>query len=84
MPHTPRVRPPLQWRSNCLHGWAESGGEWLPNETWTVFPTPLGMGSTWDRTIVRAAGRVTAGACAPNYRYSRDVTTTYGIHNMLL
>ena len=48
------------WRSNCLHGWSASGGDWLPNETWSVLPTSLGMGSTWDRTMVRAAGRVTA------------------------
>jgi beta-glucosidase-like glycosyl hydrolase len=48
------------WRSNCLHGWAASGGNWLPNETWTVFPEPMGMGATWDRDLVRGAGRITA------------------------
>ena len=30
------------WRSNCLHGWALSGGDWPEGITWTVFPTPLG------------------------------------------
>jgi beta-glucosidase len=48
------------WRSNCLHGWAASGGNWLPNETWTVFPEPMGMGATWDRDLIRGAGRITA------------------------
>ena len=30
------------WRSNCLHGWAKSGGQWPEGVFWTNFPTPLG------------------------------------------
>ena len=30
------------WRSNCLHGWALSGGKWPENISWTNFPMPLG------------------------------------------
>ena len=48
------------WRSNCLHGWAASGGHWLHNLTWTVFPAPIGLGATFDVNLVNAIGRVTA------------------------
>lgn len=51
---------PYNYRSNCVHGWAASGGAWLPNETWTDFPTPLGLGATWDPTLMRAVGGVTS------------------------
>lgn len=40
-------------------GWAASGGNWLPNETWTNFPTPMGLGAAWDRKLMRSAGIVT-------------------------
>ena len=30
------------WRSNCLHGWALSGGQWPEGISWTNFPMPLG------------------------------------------
>ena len=60
-PAIPRLNiSSYNWRSNCLHGWAASGGAWLPNETWTVFPTPLALGATWDADLVRTVGRVTA------------------------
>ena len=48
------------WRSNCVHGWSLSGGNWLKNETWTVFPAPLTLGASWDRNLMRAVGIVTS------------------------
>src|SRR5438128_1860121 len=51
---------PYNWRSNCVHGWAESGGAWLKNETWTVFPTPLALGASFNRDIVRGVGGVSS------------------------
>jgi len=48
------------WRSNCLHGWAESGGpDWL-GLTWTVFPAPINLAATFNRTLVLQAGQVTS------------------------
>lgn len=39
------------WRSNCLHGWALSGGKWPPGITWTNFPTPLGKELIFKKII---------------------------------
>jgi beta-glucosidase len=48
------------WRSNCAHGWTESGGpDWL-GYTWTVFPAPIGMAATFDKDLVLKAGQVTS------------------------
>eukprot|EP00823_Brevimastigomonas_motovehiculus_P003768 TRINITY_DN233_c0_g3_i1.p1 TRINITY_DN233_c0_g3~~TRINITY_DN233_c0_g3_i1.p1 ORF type:complete len:846 (+),score=181.20 TRINITY_DN233_c0_g3_i1:96-2633(+) len=52
--------PAYNWRSNCVHGWAKSGGKWSANETWTVFPTPLMLAASWDRSLMRIVGSVTA------------------------
>ena len=48
------------WRSNCLHGWALSGGpDWL-GYTWTVFPVPIGLAATFDRNLVLQVAQVTS------------------------
>jgi len=47
------------WRSNCLHGWSKSGGSW-GNLHWTVFPAPIGLGATFDTTLLNMAGKVTS------------------------
>ena len=47
------------WRSNCLHGWSKSGGSW-GNLHWTVFPAPIGLGASFDTTLLNMAGRVTS------------------------
>ena len=48
------------WRSNCLHGWAKSGGpDWL-GYTWTVFPAPINLAATFDKALVLQAGQVTS------------------------
>ena len=48
------------WRSNCLHGWSESGGRWQSNLKWTVFPAPIGLGATFDTDLLYRAGQVTS------------------------
>ena len=48
------------FRSNCVHGWSASGGAWLPNETWTTFPSPPVLGASFDRALLRAVGAVTS------------------------
>lgn len=48
------------WRSNCLHGWSESGGHWLSGLEWTVFPAPIGLGASFDVDLVTKIGQVTA------------------------
>ena len=48
------------WRSNCLHGWSESGGHWLSGLAWTVFPAPVGLGASFDVELINKVGQVTA------------------------
>ena len=48
------------WRSNCLHGWAKSGGSWGEYLHWTVFPAPIGLGATFDTILLNMAGKVTS------------------------
>ncbi len=48
------------WRSNCLHGWGKSGGSWLKDLAWTVFPMPVGLGASFDTDLVRKVGEVTS------------------------
>ena len=48
------------WRSNCLHGWSESGGRWQSNLKWTVFPAPIGLGATFDTDLLHRAGQITS------------------------
>ena len=48
------------WRSNCLHGWASSGGHWTSGLHWTVFPAPINLGSSFDPDIVEQVGSVTS------------------------
>ena len=48
------------WRSNCLHGWSKSGGNWLKGLTWTVFAAPIGLGATFDPALVQRVGEATA------------------------
>ena len=48
------------WRSNCLHGWSASGGQWTEGLTWTVFPAPIGLGATFDTDLVSKVGQTTA------------------------
>ena len=48
------------WRSNCLHGWSASGGQWTEGLTWTVFPAPIGLGATFNPTLISRVGQVTA------------------------
>ena len=48
------------WRSNCVHGWSKSGGpNWL-GYTWTVFPAPIGLAATFDKSLINEAGQVTS------------------------
>ena len=47
------------WASNCAHGWSKSRGSW-GDLRWTVFPAPIGLGATFDTTLVRMTGEVTA------------------------
>lgn len=54
------VLPAYNYRSNCVHGWAASGGTWKANETWTNFPAPLGLGAMFDATLMRTVGEVTS------------------------
>ena len=48
------------WRSNCVHGWAKSGGSWLDGLYWTVFPAPIGLGATFDTILLNMAGKITS------------------------
>ena len=48
------------WRSNCLHGWAKSGGHWTSDLKWTVFPAPIGLGATFNVDLIYKVGQVTA------------------------
>lgn len=60
-PAIPRLNiTAYNWRSNCVHGWSESGGQWLKNETWTTFPGPTVLGASFDRELMRAVGIVTS------------------------
>ena len=46
------------WRSNCVHGWSRSGGNW-ENLEWTVFPAPIGLAATFDPELVKLVGAIT-------------------------
>ena len=48
------------WRSNCLHGWSESGGHFSSELKWTVFPAPIGLGATFNTDLIQKVGQVTA------------------------
>ncbi|XP_065179403.1 uncharacterized protein LOC135809887 [Sycon ciliatum] len=48
------------WRSNCLHGWAASGGHWEEDQKWTVFPTPIALAATFDLDLVEKVAAVTS------------------------
>ena len=48
------------WRSNCLHGWSLSGGHWTKGLTWTVFPSPINLGATFDYNLILKVGQVTS------------------------
>ena len=48
------------WRSNCLHGWSLSGGHWTKGLTWTVFPSPINLGATFDYDLILKVGQVTS------------------------
>ena len=48
------------WRSNCLHGWSKSGGNWSEKLYWTVFPSPISLGATFDVKLLRNAGKITS------------------------
>ena len=48
------------WRSNCMHGWSKSGGNWTDALLWTVFPAPIGLGATFDTDLLHRAGQVTS------------------------
>ena len=48
------------WRSNCLHGWSLSGGHWTAGLTWTVFPSPINLGATFDYDLIGRVGEVTS------------------------
>ena len=49
------------WRSNCMHGWSRSGGNWIDTLQWTVFPAPIGLGATFDTDLLYRAGQITSG-----------------------
>lgn len=50
------------WWSECLHGVARAGKA-------TVFPKPIGMGATWDKTLVRRiANAISDEARAKHHR----------------
>eukprot|EP00118_Oscarella_pearsei_P025144 m.307605 g.307605 ORF g.307605 m.307605 type:complete len:786 (+) comp42516_c0_seq1:80-2437(+) len=51
---------PYNWRSNCLHGWSASGGHWDSSMKWTVFPSPMNLGATFDTDLVLKVGQATA------------------------
>ena len=48
------------WRSNCLHGWSKSGGQWTNDLSWTVFPAPIALAATFNKDLVYKIGQVTA------------------------
>ena len=48
------------WRSNCLHGWSKSGGNWFSGLSWTVFPAPIGLGATFDTSLIKKVGQATS------------------------
>ena len=48
------------WRSNCLHGWSKSGGQWLSDLKWTVFPAPIALAATFNTDLVNKIGQATA------------------------
>ncbi len=48
------------WRSNCLHGWSKSGGQWMSDLTWTVFPAPIALAATFNKDLVNKIGQATA------------------------
>ncbi len=48
------------WRSNCLHGWAESGGHFTSDLKWTVFPAPIGLGATFNSELVNKVAKATS------------------------
>ena len=48
------------WRSNCMHGWSKSGGNWKSDLKWTVFPAPIGLGATFDTDLLYHAGQITS------------------------
>ncbi len=48
------------WRSNCLHGWAESGGHFTSDLKWTVFPAPINLGATFNSELINKVGKATA------------------------
>ena len=48
------------FRSNCLHGWAASGGHWDSSQKWTVFPTPIALAASFNLSLVEAVADVTS------------------------
>ena len=48
------------WRSNCLHGWSESGGHWTSDLKWTVFAAPIGLAATFDVPLIQEVGSATS------------------------
>lgn len=47
------------WRSNCLHGWSKSMGDWGNTLKWTVFPAPIGLAATFDPELMKVIGGIT-------------------------
>ena len=48
------------WRSNCLHGWSKSGGQWMSDLSWTVFPAPIALAATFNKDLINKIGQATA------------------------
>lgn len=48
------------WRSNCVHGWTASGGNWPAGLYWTVFPAPINLAATFDRSVVLQVAQITS------------------------
>lgn len=73
------------WRSNCLHGWTASGGNWPTGLYWTVFPAPINLAATFNPSLVLRVGQITAdeGRALHNVmlaRYNGSSTEAAGLN----
>ena len=60
-PGIPRVGiNAYSWKSHCLHGWSKLGMSYWFGYTWTVFPSPIGLGATFNPHLIHRIGQVTA------------------------
>ena len=43
-----------------MRGWSKSGGQWLSDLKWTVFPAPIALAATFNTDLVNKIGQATA------------------------